>query len=96
MMKNEMEYMMGLKMRVYPNRRQEEIFWKNINASRFIYNKLVSNSWIDSSIYKNKLDKLYPIPKKYWKHNKSGKLLKASTVRPTGLARITKDKSIHG
>ena len=40
-MKNEMEYMMGLKMRIYPNRRQEKVFWKNINASRFVYNKLV-------------------------------------------------------
>ena len=92
MMKNEMEYMMGLKMRIYPNRRQEKVFWKNINASRFVYNKLVANSWTDSPIYSNKLDKLYPIPKKYWKYNKNGKLFKASTVRPTGLARITKDK----
>ena len=71
MMKIEMKYMMGLKMRIYPNRRQEKIFWKNINTSRFIYNKLVANSWTDSSIYSNKLDKLYPIPEEYWKYNKN-------------------------
>uniref|UniRef100_UPI00384F532C RNA-guided endonuclease InsQ/TnpB family protein n=1 Tax=Companilactobacillus zhongbaensis TaxID=2486009 RepID=UPI00384F532C len=87
-----MEYMMGLKIRMYPNRRQEKIFWKNINASRFVYNKLLANSWTDSKVFKNKLDKRYPIPEDYWKYSKSGKLFKASTIRPTGLARITKEK----
>jgi putative transposase len=92
MMENKAEFMMGLKMRIYPNRKQERIFWKNINVSRFVYNKLLANSWTDTPVYKNKLDELYPIPEKYWKYNKNGKLLKSSTVRKTGLARITKDK----
>ena len=92
MAKNEVTNMMGLKMRIYPNHRQEEIFWKNINASRFVYNKLITNNWTDAAVYKNKLDDKFPIPQKYWKYNKNGKLLKQSTVRLTGRQRITKDK----
>lgn len=65
-------YMMGLKLRLYPSRKQEKIFWKNLNASRFIYNQLLANSRIDSLIVKNKLDEQFPIPKQYWRYNKKG------------------------
>ena len=63
--------------------------WKNLNASRFIYNQLLANSWTDSRIIKNKLDKRYPIPEAYWRYGKNGKAIKKSQKRPTGLARIT-------
>ena len=81
--------MMGLKLRLYPNWKQEKILWKNLNASRFIYNQLLANSWTDSRIIKNKLDKRYPIPEAYWRYDKNGKVIKKSQKRPTGLARIT-------
>ncbi|WP_056986756.1 RNA-guided endonuclease TnpB family protein, partial [Ligilactobacillus equi] len=89
----ELPYMMGLKLRMYPNHKQEQVAWKNINASRFIYNQLLANSWIDSAIKRNKLDKKYPIPTTYWRYKfskdkKIKKPIKASQVRPTGLARI--------
>ena len=38
MRKTEMKYMLGLKMRAFPNHRQETIIKKNMDASRFIYN----------------------------------------------------------
>lgn len=82
-------YMMGLKLRLYPSRKQEKILWKNLNASRFIYNQLLANSRIDGLIVKNELDKQFPIPKQYWRYNKKGQVIKKSTKRPTGLDRIT-------
>lgn len=88
-------YMMGLKLRMYPNHRQQAILWKNINAARFIYNQLLANSYTDSAIKRNRLDQKYPIPKDYWQYKqpkkagKKPKLIKKSTIRPTGLARIT-------
>lgn len=87
--KDDLPYMMGLKLRLYPNWKQEKILWKNLNASRFIYNQLLANSWTDSRIIKNKLDKRYPIPEAYWRYDKNGKVIKKSKKRPTGLARIT-------
>lgn len=87
--KDDLPYMMGLKLRLYPNWKQEKILWKNLNASRFIYNQLLANSWTDSRIIKNKLDKRYPIPEAYWRYGKNGKAIKKSQKRPTGLARIT-------
>ena len=87
--KDDLPYMMGLKLRLYPNWKQEKILWKNLNASRFIYNQLLANSWTDSRIIKNKLDKRYPIPEEYWRYGKNGKAIKKSQKRPTGLARIT-------
>ena len=87
--KDDLPYMMGLKLRLYPNWKQENILWKNLNASRFIYNQLLANSWTDSRIIKNKLDKRYPIPEEYWRYGKNGKAIKKSQKRPTGLARIT-------
>lgn len=53
--KDDLPYMMGLKLRLYPNWKQEKILWKNLNASRFIYNQLLANSWTDSRIIKNNL-----------------------------------------
>lgn len=82
-------YMMGLKLRLYPSRKQENILWKNLNASRFIYNQLLANSRIDSLIVKNKIDEQFPIPEQYWRYNKKGQIIKKSTKRPTGLDRIT-------
>ena len=87
--KDDLPYMMGLKLRLYPNWKQEKILWKNLNASRFIYNQLLANSWTDSRIIKNKLDKRYPIPEAYCRYGKNGKVIKKSQKRPTGLARIT-------
>lgn len=87
--KDDLPYMMGLKLRLYPNWKQEKILWKNLNASRFIYNQLLANSWTDSRIIKNKLEKRYPIPEAYWRYDKNGKVIKKSQKRPTGLARIT-------
>lgn len=85
-------FMMGLKLVMYPNHHQERVAWKNLNASRFIYNQLLANSWVDSAIKRNKLNQQYPIPAEYWRYKttKQGKgtLLKASQIRPTGLARI--------
>ncbi|MEE6670630.1 helix-turn-helix domain-containing protein [Limosilactobacillus fermentum] len=43
-------FMMGLKLVMYPNHHQERVAWKNLNASRFIYNQLLANSWVDSAI----------------------------------------------
>lgn len=93
MSQTKLPYMMGLKLRMYPNHCQERIAWKNINAARFIYNQLLANSWTDSAIKRNKLDQHYPIPKEFWQYKriqKTGKvvLIKASQTRPTGLARI--------
>ena len=85
-------YMMGIKMRMYPSRRQQAILWKNINASRFVYNQLLANSYEDAAIFRNKLDEKYPIPEEYWQYNKKGQVIKKSQVRPTGLARITKQR----
>ena len=85
-----LDYMMGLKLRMFPTHHQAMIMWKNINASRFVYNQLLANSYTDSAIVRNKLDKKYPIPAEYWKRSsRTQKVLKASTVRPTKLARIT-------
>lgn len=86
-------YMMGLKLRMYPTHHQVKVLWKNLNASRFVYNQLLANSYTDSAIIRNKIDKNYPIPKEYWKSNpKTGKVIKSSTIRPTGLARITGER----
>lgn len=69
-------YIMGLKLRLYPNRKQAKILWKNLNASRFIYNQRLANSRTDSLIIKNKLDQQFPIPEQYWRYNKRAKWLK--------------------
>lgn len=82
-------YIMGLKLRLYPNRKQAKILWKNLNASRFIYNQRLAHSRTDSLIIKNKLDQQFPIPEQYWRYNKKGQVIKKSTKRPTGLDRIT-------
>ena len=78
--KDDLPYMMGLKLRLYPNWKQEKILWKNLNASRFIDNQLLANSWTDSRIIKNKLDKRYPIPEAYWRYGKNGKVIKKSQL----------------
>lgn len=87
-----MKYMLGLKMRAFPSHKQELIIKKNLDASRFIYNQLLANSYVDSAIHRNKLEKLYPIPEKYWKYTKKGKVIAKSKKRPTGLDRITANK----
>lgn len=97
MSKTNLPYMMGLRLRMYPNHVQERIMWKNINAARFIYNQLIANSWTDSAIKRNKLDSKYPIPEKYWQYKKVKKtgelkLIKSSMNRPVGLARIKGNK----
>lgn len=83
-------YAFGMKMEFYPNRKQIEYLLNNIHASRFIYNQLVANSYMDSQI--NKVNKKYPIPKTYWQFNKRHKLIKNSTKRPTKLRRILQNK----
>ncbi|WP_338434444.1 transposase [Ligilactobacillus saerimneri] len=90
--KSSLPYMMGLKLRMFPNHKQEIILWKNINASRFIYNQLLANSYVDSAIRRNKLDEKYPIPAEYWRYNKQGNPIKKSQNRPVGLDRITADR----
>ncbi|WP_242450195.1 transposase [Lactobacillus sp. LL6] len=107
MRKTEMKYMLGLKMRAFPNHKQKKIIKKNTDASRFVYNQLLANSYTDSAIHRNKLDKKYPIPKytvrfnrikkcfivhQNWRYNKKGTLITKSTKRKTGLDRITADK----
>lgn len=82
-------YIMRLKLRLYPNRKQAKILQQNLNASRFIYNQLLAHSRTDSLIIKNKLDQQFPIPEQYWRYNKKGQVIKKSTKRPTGLDRIT-------
>lgn len=97
--KNNMEYCYAIKMRMFPNHTQKQILWKNINTARFIYNQLLANSYIDSRIIKNKLDKLYPIPESKWKYRTriiNGKkkqiVIAKSKKRPIGLDRITPKK----
>lgn len=88
-----MEFCFAVRMRMFPSHRQEQILWKNLNASRFIYNQLLANSYTDSAI--NKLNKLYPIPKNYWKYRtvKGKKVVIAkSKKRAVGLDRITADR----
>lgn len=97
--KNKMEYCYAIKMRMFPNHKQEQILWKNINTARFIYNQLLANSYIDSRIVKNKLDTLYPIPESKWKYRtrtingkKKQVVIAKSKKRPIGLDRITPEK----
>ena len=76
--KNKMEFCFAVRMRMFPSHRQEQVLWKNLNASRFIYNQLLANSYTDSAI--NKLNKLYPIPKNCWKYRTvKGKKVTQST-----------------
>ena len=94
--KDDLPYMMGLKLRLYPNWKQEKILWKNLNASRFIYNQLLANSWTDSRIIKNKLDKRYPIPEEYWRYGKNGKVIKKSQKRPAnGIVQLSYKAARH-
>ena len=91
--KNKMEFCFAVRMRMFPSHRQEQVLWKNLNASRFIYNQLLANSYTDSAI--NKLNKLYPIPKNYWKYRTvKGKkaVIAKSKKRAVGLDRITADR----
>lgn len=83
-------YSFGMKMEFYPNRKQQEYLFNNIHASRFIYNKLVANSFTDSKIHK--LNRQYPIPEEYWQYNKKNKVIKISQQRPTKLRRILQNK----
>ncbi|MBP2058063.1 putative transposase [Lactobacillus colini] len=92
MRKTEMKYMLGLKMRAFPNHKQEAIIKKNTDTARFIYNQLLANSCTDSAIHRNKLDKHYPIPEEYWRYNSKGNVIAKSKKRSTGLDRITADK----
>lgn len=88
-----MEFCFAVRMRMFPSHRQEQILWKNLNASRFIYNQLLANSYTDSAI--NKLNKLYPIPKNYWKYRTvKGKkaVIAKSKKRAVGLDRVTADR----
>lgn len=80
-----LSYMMGLKLRMFPNHRQQRIFWKNINAARFVYNQLLANSRTDALIAKINRQSL--IPETCWQ-TKHGHSVKGSQVRPTGLDRI--------
>lgn len=93
--KNRMEFCFAIRMRMFPNHKQEKILWKNLNASRFVYNQLLANSYTDSAIIRNKLDKLYPIPQDYWKYRKvkdKPVVIAKSKKRPIGLDRITVDR----
>lgn len=89
MPKTKLPYMQGIKMRAFPSRNQIKILRKNLDAARFIYNKLLANSWEDAAIYRNQLDKKYPLPPEKWRYTKKGKLIERSKQRPTGLQRIT-------
>lgn len=83
-------YHFAVVMRAYPNHKQEGILLANIHTSRYLYNQLNANSWLDSKI--KKIDKLYPLPESVYKYNKKGKLIKKSTKRKVGLDRIMANK----
>ena len=48
----------GIKVRIYPNKKQEELFHKNFGASRFVHNNILE-----------RLNKLYGIYRNQYKLN---------------------------
>lgn len=85
-------YSFAIKAEFYPNRKQRAYLLSNIHTSRFIYNQLVANSFTDSKI--NKINRQYPIPEKYWKKDKHGKVIKKSQKRLTRLNRVMANRPV--
>lgn len=79
-------YNFAIKAEFYPNHQQAKHLLNNIHTSRYVYNQLVANSFLDSKIHK--INQQYPIPKEYWKYNKKKKVIKKSQKRPTQLDHI--------
>lgn len=88
--RNASYYNFAIKAEFYPNHQQVKYLLNNIHTSRYVYNQLIANSFLDSKIHK--INQQYPIPKEYWKYNKKKKVIKKSQKRPTELDHIMANK----
>lgn len=64
-------YNYAIKMRFYPNHQQVKILLANIHTSRYLYNQLLANSFMDSLIAK--VNRKYPLPESVYQKDKHGK-----------------------